>query len=85
MRRDWRLIVPPPRRQTREESEIETESTVMEIIAAGRERFTKLPPTVFQHQTNIRPLICGNPIKPAERSYKQGDTLFPTHFAFPCF
>ena len=39
----------------------------------------------FQHQTNIRPLICVNPIKPAERSYKQDNTLFPAHFALHAF
>lgn len=81
------LDIHPPQRQTRRESEIitEKERVMMWLIAAGCERFTKLPPTVFQHQTNIRPLICENPIKPAERTYKQGDILFPTHSAFSCF
>lgn len=35
-----------------------------------------------QHQTNIRPLICENPIKPLERSYKQDNILFPAYLAF---
>lgn len=58
----WRdscpLVIHPPRRQTEKEREIKTEeeSVMMWLIAAGCERFTKLPPTVFfptsnKHQT----------------------------------